>query len=308
MSHSFLNTEVSSLPQGSQAASPLVSYIMPTFNRANVVGDTLDAIIRERETNYPHIEIVVIDGGSDDGTVDIIKSHLKDIQVFVSEKDSGAADAFNKGIKLSKGEIIRFVASDDILLPGYARRMVDYLIANPETDILGAGAKRIRMDIEGREIMEPQNTSSQGGVMTMDEVLTWDRSGIFAYIETWFCHRRIFDRVGYLDTRYRICSDVDFAFRAVGAGCKFYVLPDVIINKVHYADGSNLISNVSESILELRSMVRAHAGPWKALWFFWSFPAPLPSRIFWSAWLKLVKRLRVAFPGLYRNLQKLAGR
>ena len=78
---------------------PLVSFVMPVFNRANVIERALDGIIRERRENYPNIEIVVIDGGSSDGTVEILKRYGSQIDYWISERDSGAADAFNKGVK-----------------------------------------------------------------------------------------------------------------------------------------------------------------------------------------------------------------
>jgi glycosyltransferase involved in cell wall biosynthesis len=86
---------------------PKVSYIMPVFNRAKVVERAIAGIIEERQKNYPNIELVVMDGGSTDGTAEIIKSFGEEIQIFRSEKDTGAADAFNKGVTLATGKIIR---------------------------------------------------------------------------------------------------------------------------------------------------------------------------------------------------------
>jgi glycosyltransferase involved in cell wall biosynthesis len=281
---------------------------MPTFNRANVVGAALDAIIRERRENYPNIEIVVIDGGSTDGTVEVLERYGNEIQILVSERDSGAADAFNKGVKLATGQIIRYVASDDTILIGHTRRMVDYLLDHPEIDVLGTRSNCMRMDQDGKVTLDTRHAELRGGWMTPDEVLTWDRAGVFAYIETWFFRRRVFERVGYLDTRYRICPDVDYAFRVVKSECRFFVLPDVIVNKVFYSDGSNLVSDLSKSFAELKRVVREHAGPLQRLRFFWSFPAPLPSRMFWELWLRAGKALRHAFPGFYQSLQRFARR
>jgi glycosyltransferase involved in cell wall biosynthesis len=281
---------------------------MPTFNRANVVGPALEAIIRERKENYPNIEIVVMDGGSTDGTVEIVKKFGDEIQILVSERDTGAADAFNKGVKLATGELIRYVASDDTILIGHTRRMVDYLCENPEIDLLGARSNCLCVDQNGQVTKDSKHAALRGGWMTFDEVLTWDRAGVFAYIETWFFRRRVFEKIGYLDTRYRICPDVDYAFRVAKSNCRFFVLPDVIVNKIFYSDGSNLVSNIEKSFAEYRQVVKAHASPWQTFCFLWSFPAPLPSRLFWGLWLKTGKALRHTFPWFYKMLQLCARR
>jgi glycosyltransferase involved in cell wall biosynthesis len=287
---------------------PVVSYIMPVFNRAKVVGPALAAVIEERRCNYPNIEIVVMDGGSTDGTVDIVKSFGEEVQVLRSEKDGGAADAFNKGIKLAQGELIRYVAGDDNILIGHTRRMVDHLMEHPEIDLLGARARSLRMNTSGVAVENEKHAALNGGWMTPEEVLTWDRSGVFAYIETWFFRRRIFEKIGYLDTRYRICPDIDFAFRAVNADCKFFVLPDIVVNKIDYADGSNLVANVPETFAEFRQIVAAHGTLRQRLMFFYSFPTSLHDRIFWGAWLWLVKQFKSLSPKAYAKAQSLIGR
>jgi len=285
---------------------PMVSYIMPVYNRANVVGQAIAGVIEERRTNYPNIELVVMDGGSTDGTVEIIQSFGDEIQVFHSGKDAGAADAFNKGAHLATGEIIRYVAGDDKILVGHTRRMVEYLIEHPEIDLLGARANCIRMDSEGCSTTSVRHSQLRGGWMTPEEVLSWDRKGVFAYIETWFFRRRIFQKIGYLDTKYRICPDVDFAFRAVKAACPFYVLADTIVDKIFYTDGSNLVANHAKGYAELKDVVARHGTAWQRLKFFYDFPAPLPSRIFWSFWLAIGRLLQQRRPSFYQSLQKFA--
>lgn len=287
---------------------PLVSYIMPVYNRVNVVGQAIDGVLEERRTNYPNIELVVMDGGSTDGTIDIIKSFGKEIQIFRTEKDGGAADAFNKGVKLAQGDIIRYVAGDDTILAGYTRRMVEYLTEHPEIDLLGARSKSLRVDSSGHAIESMQHSALTGGWMTPKEVLTWDRGGVFAYIETWFFQRRIFEKIGYLDTRYRICPDVDFAFRAVNAGCKFFVLSDVIINKIDHADGSNLVANVPKTFSEFRRIVATHGTVRQKLKFFYNFPAPLHERIFFGAWLWGIKKTKLMIPTAYKKIQQVLGK
>lgn len=281
---------------------PRVSFVLPVFNRVKTFEAALLSVVREREAHYPNLEIVVIDGASKDGTVDLIQKHAGVVDYWVSERDGSAAEAFNKGVNAATGEIIRYFACDDLLTPGTTRRMVDHLLAHPDVDVLGARANCVHVDAAGKRTVDAAHARLTGGWMTPGEVLTWDRGGVFAYIETWFFRRRVFARVGYLDTRYRICPDVDYAFRLVKAGCRFYVLPDVIMNKVFYADGTNLVADTTRSFKELRQVVAAHGTLWQRLSFAWGFPSPLPSRLVWGAWLKAIKIAKACSPGGYRRL------
>jgi glycosyltransferase involved in cell wall biosynthesis len=285
-----------------QAALPRVSFVLPVFNRAKTFERALLSVVREREEDYPNLEIVVIDGASKDGTAELIQKHAGVIDYWVSERDGSAAEAFNKGVQAARGDIIRYFACDDELLPGMTRRMVEYLVAHPEMDVLGARAHCLQVDATGRRVLDKAHARLTGGWMTMDEVVSWDRSGVFAYIETWFFRRCVFEQVGYLDARYRICPDVDFAFRLVKAGCHFYVLPDVIVNKVFYSDGSNLVADTGKSLTELRQIFATHAGAWQRFKFFWTYPQPLPARLFWGAWLKAVKGWQASSPSTYRRV------
>ena len=288
---------------------PLVSFVMPVYNRSNVIARALDDIIRERETDYPNIEIVVIDGGSKDGTADIVRGYGTKIDTFVSERDRGVADAFNKGVRAAKGEIIRYIASDDEMIPGHTRKLVEHMVKTPEIDVLGARCECWNVFRDGTRETAAQTTDPRGGWMDLNEVISWDRSGVFAYIETWFMRRHVFERAGYLDLKYRVATDTDFAFRLVGSGARFFVAPDCILRKYHYRDGSNNISNLDVMLREHREIILKHAGARPAAWWaLYRWPEPLHSRIFWGAWLAAGRGLRSMFPSGYRALQRATGR
>ena len=83
--------------------------------------------------DYPALEYVIIDGGSTDGTLDIIRKYQDKIQIVVSEPDRGISDAFNKGIAKATGEIIGIINSDDILLPGALQKLAE--VFDPQIDV-----------------------------------------------------------------------------------------------------------------------------------------------------------------------------
>lgn len=93
-------------------SSPLISIIIPTLNNAHTIKSTIQSVI---EQSYKNIEIIIIDGGSDDGTTDIIKEYQATIKFLSSEKDKGIYDAMNKGINQSNGEWLLFLGGDDRL-------------------------------------------------------------------------------------------------------------------------------------------------------------------------------------------------
>ena len=93
---------------------PKISVITISFNSKKTIEKTIKSVI---EQNYPNLEYIIIDGGSTDGTLEIINKYKENISYFVSEADKGISDAFNKGIKVATGEIIGIINSDDEYLP-----------------------------------------------------------------------------------------------------------------------------------------------------------------------------------------------
>lgn len=106
---------------------PLVSIVTPSYNQ----GQFLEATVRSvTEQEYPNIEYFIIDGGSTDGSIEIIKKYAKGLAGWVSEKDKGQTDAINKGFARASGEIFAWLNSDDTYEPGAITEAVEYLQSN----------------------------------------------------------------------------------------------------------------------------------------------------------------------------------
>lgn len=113
-------------------SSPVVSIITPSFNQGGFIEETINSVLSQ---NYHNIEYIVVDGASTDNTINILKKYESQIK-WISEKDNGQADAINKGFKMTKGEIIYWLNSDDVLLPGAISKVIDDYNNNPDIDII----------------------------------------------------------------------------------------------------------------------------------------------------------------------------
>ena len=119
---------------------PKVSIITPSYNQ----GQFLEASIRSvLEQDYPNLEYIVVDGGSKDNSVDIIRKYENHFAWWVSEKDRGHADALNKGFARATGEILAWLNSDDIYFPGAVTDAVSVLVSRPEVGMVYGDADLI---------------------------------------------------------------------------------------------------------------------------------------------------------------------
>lgn len=110
------------------ASLPLVTIVTPSFNQSAYLEQTIRSVL---EQDYPRLAYWVIDGGSTDGSVEIIRRYEDRLAGWVSEPDRGQGDALNKGLARAGGEIIAWLNSDDLYLPGAIRRAVDALTSDP---------------------------------------------------------------------------------------------------------------------------------------------------------------------------------
>lgn len=125
---------------------PIISIVTPSYNQGQYIDETIKSVLAQ---DYPNIEYIVIDGGSTDNTVEILKSYGERVR-WISEKDNGQTDAIKKGFELSSGEIITWLNSDDVFLPTAVSKAVDFFKRNPEAALvygksyyIDSGGKRV---------------------------------------------------------------------------------------------------------------------------------------------------------------------
>lgn len=119
---------------------PLVSIITPSYNQAHFIEETIQSVLQQ---DYPNIEYIVIDGGSDDGSLEIIQQYAEQISYWISEPDQGQTDAINKGFARAGGEILAWINSDDTYLPHAVSEAAAHLQNNPQTGMVYGDANLI---------------------------------------------------------------------------------------------------------------------------------------------------------------------
>ncbi len=212
-----------------------ISIITVTYNSAAYLETAIESVLSQ---DYAAVEYIIIDGGSTDGTVDIIKRYADRLAYWVSEPDEGIYDAMNKGIKRATGDIIGMINSDDYYFPGafaavarafQGRNLNEYIFwGDVEYEHLG----RVRG-------WRPENLTR----------------GAFAPHPSMFCPKAVYERVGLYDCSFKLLGDYDFMYRAVHKyAIKPLYLPELI---AFFREGGLADSNIIACLKdELRVKIR----------------------------------------------------
>lgn len=184
---------------------PLITVITVVFNGEKYLEQTIQSVINQ---TYPNVEYIIIDGGSTDGTLDIIKKYEDYIDYWVSEKDRGIADAWNKGIELAIGDIIGILNSDDWYESDTFEEVTNCIDIRKPQIIYGI-CKRIN---EENEI-----------ISIIDNIFLEKKlylSFNFSHT-TCFKTKKVYKNIGFFNIKYTIAFDVDFLLRAYKSGVTF---------------------------------------------------------------------------------------
>jgi glycosyltransferase involved in cell wall biosynthesis len=172
---------------------PLVSIVTPSYNQAQFLELTIRSVI---EQDYPRIEYIVVDGGSTDGSVDIIKKYADRFAWWVSEKDSGQAEAINKGLRRAQGEIVAWLNSDDTFLPGAVSAAVKMFEQNPQAGLVYGDVLAV---------------DEKGHAINLLRYEDWGLKGLMEFRiigqPSVFMRRRVLEQAGLLDPSYHFLLD-----------------------------------------------------------------------------------------------------
>lgn len=220
-----------------------ISIITVCYNSAETIGDTLRSV---REQTYGDIEHIVIDGGSNDNTLSVVKTEGSHVAKVVSERDNGIYDAMNKGIALATGVIIGFINADDFYSSPKVLADVASLFDDSKVDACYGDLCYVKQDNTGVVVRYWQSSDFRPGTF---------EAGWCPPHPTFFVRREIYERFGLFDLSYRIAADVELMMRFLEVHrVRAKYLPEVLV-KMRMGGTTN--RNLSNIVKQNREVLRA---------------------------------------------------
>jgi glycosyltransferase involved in cell wall biosynthesis len=178
---------------------PKISIVTPSFNQGNYLEETINSVLIQ---NYPNLEYIIIDGGSTDNSIEIIKKYQQHLTYWISEKDNGQANAINKGLQLCSGDIFNWLNSDDYLEPGALFKIAKAFSA--ENVQMVAGMVHIFSATE-EDIISNQKLTAKG-------LMCWEPDVKFVQPGVWM-RRALIEQCGGIDEQFHYAFDWDLYIR-----------------------------------------------------------------------------------------------
>jgi len=232
----------------SERTGPRISVVLLVRNLVGTVASALDSVV----TTQPPVEIIVLDGGSDDGTVDVIRQYESRITYWRSRIDGGGGRVVNEGIERATGDVICLLAGDDWLEPGALYRVRAAFSEDPEVEVLSCGTRIVTQKTDGmlRDV----------GVYRSEEDLAFTVAKLTRHPLTHarVVLRRVYQELGGYRNRYDVADDLDFLLRVCLARRRVKVLTDVIYTYVAH-DNSVTFSRSRASALRMARQNRTLA-------------------------------------------------
>lgn len=229
----------------SKILPPLLSIIVPTLNQARFIAQTLASIVGQC---WPCTEIIVIDGGSTDGTADVVRRFGSAITHFISEPDRGQADAINKGFRLAKGDLLAWLNSDDYYLPAMLDRVAP-LLGDGSAPRLAYGGTIALLEQTGETKLWP--------APPFDREALQSRALIYQPSALWT--RALWEKTGELNIAQHFTLDWDWFLRA-SAHCDFTRI-EAPLSVYRFHAGHKTGSGNPRRTEEICAFVEQHAGP-----------------------------------------------
>lgn len=211
---------------------PKISIVTPSFNQDQFLEQTILSVLGQ---NYPNLEYIIIDGGSTDNSIDIIKKYESNLTYWRSQKDKGQADAINIGFELCTGDILYWLNSDDILMPGILTK-ISYIFEINKCQIITGDCIHFKESDEDGVISTGSNTFKYFKDLNLldGDIITQPST---------FWTRKTWEKVGLLNIRYNYVFDWEWFIRAYKLDVEILLLNRAIsLYRIHDAQKTNVLS------------------------------------------------------------------
>ncbi|MCB0194135.1 MAG: glycosyltransferase [Anaerolineae bacterium] len=217
--------KVSSLPKTDVPNQrwPQISIVTPSYNQAQYLEETIRSVLLQ---GYPNLEYSIIDGGSSDGSVEIIRKYEPWLSYWVSERDRGQAHAINKGFARATGDLLGWINSDDMLLPGALRQFGRSFSKHPESILLG-DIINYREYLGLQKLDRQKNVSFKTILEPWRYDMHWQQPGVYF-------PRKVFTQIGLFDENLHYVFDWDWMCRALQKFDVHYLHIPVAQFRLHY--------------------------------------------------------------------------
>lgn len=225
-----------------------ISIITAVYNAKETIGDCLRSIINQ---SHNDIEMIVIDGGSTDGTLDVIKQYESEKLTCISEPDNGIYDAMNKGLKRATGDVIGFLNADDFYAHNNVLKNVAETLEKEDADSCYGELLYVHKDNLEKVIRYWKSRPYKKGLL---------EKGWFPAHPTFFVKRKIYETYGYFNTNFQFSSDVELMVRFLGKHEISTVFIKNIFIKMRYGGKSNQSAiNIARSVWECYKAMKVNS-------------------------------------------------
>jgi len=228
--------------------SPLltITVVTPSFNSIHTIEDTIQSVLRQ---DYPRVEHIIVDGGSQDGTLEVVKrhTHLK----WISEKDDGHYHAMDKGTRMASGQIVAILNSDDCYRPGVLTHVAAAFEKHPHWD--GLFGDVVFVDGDGREIFRREEA------LFDSQIIRWGHNMVNH--QALFLKKEVYLRIGgYRYKDFKNCCDYEYVMRLIKERCRIGHIPVFLIDYRYHDHGQSADLRVRANMARESAAIRKEYG------------------------------------------------
>lgn len=250
---------------------PLITIVTPSFNQGQFIEETILSVLNQ---TYKNIQYIVVDGGSNDNTMEVVYKYRDRIDIIIHEKDKGQTDAINKGFKLAKGTLVGWINSDDILYPECVEKIVELYNTNPDGAIFYCS--ELDWIDENGTFMTKRSIHIPNRDYLLNKNSTIIQQGSFYSY-------KLVKKINYLDESIYYCMDLDLWLRLLNHG-RIYHLKGETYSAFRIYSGTKTDTGKTKFLRNIKQVIVKHGAKWYSTnitrYYYYSFKLRIKKAIY----------------------------